>query len=188
MSDRLDIDVVIEDDRWLAVSETLDRLVRDAAEKTLHAALTQGSGMHIDQVKAVLKDTQDGSDSAGDPALSICFVFSTDDAVRGLNRDYRDQDKATNVLSFAALDEEVHIPPGEQLPQGDAVFAHETIIQEAEETEKPVLDHLSHLIVHGVLHLLGYDHQKDAEAVQMESLETQILHVFGIPDPNVSAA
>ncbi len=75
------------------------------------------------------------------------------------------------------------IPPGAPLLLGDVVLAFETAAREADEQGKPLSDHLSHLIVHGVLHLLGYDHATEAEAVAMELLETSILASLGVPDP-----
>jgi probable rRNA maturation factor len=87
------------------------------------------------------------------------------------------------VLAFPAWEPGAEIPPGAPLLLGDVVLALETVAREAMEQGKPLADHLSHLIVHGVLHLLGYDHATEAEAVAMESLETSILASLGVPDP-----
>ena len=97
--------------------------------------------------------------------------------VRNLNRDYRAKDKPTNVLSFPA-------PHGPLL--GDVIIAWETLLREAEEEGITPADHLAHLTIHGLLHLLGYDHETDAEAVAMESLETAILAGLGIKDPHAA--
>ena len=106
----------------------------------------------------------------------------TDDArVRELNREWRGQDKATNVLSFPAAQ-----PPGETpqpLMLGDIAIAYETTRNEAEAEGKPFQNHLSHLAIHGFLHLLGYDHLDDDEAEEMEGLERDILATLGIADP-----
>jgi probable rRNA maturation factor len=117
--------------------------------------------------------------------LEISFLLSDDATVQDLNKRYRDQDKATNVLSFAALDatEEEFRPPEEPLLLGDVIFALETIQREASAQGKALSDHLSHLTIHGVLHLLGYDHISDEDAVEMESLETEILKGLGIENP-----
>ncbi|MBL8703749.1 MAG: rRNA maturation RNase YbeY, partial [Rhodospirillales bacterium] len=106
-------------------------------------------------------------------AGEIAVVLSDDATVRKLNRDYRGKDKPTNVLSFpndGGVD-----PDGAMAPLGDVVLALETVLAEARDQGKRAGDHLSHLVVHGVLHLFGHDHLKDAEARRMEALETKIL-------------
>lgn len=111
-------------------------------------------------------------------------VLGDDALVRGLNRTYRGKDKPTNVLSFP-----FQLPPG-AVPSGmlgDIVLAAETIAVEAAEREIPPLDHLRHLVIHGLLHLLGFDHETDAEAQDMERLETEILARLGIADPYAPA-
>ena len=112
-------------------------------------------------------------------------IMLTDDAgIRTLNRNWRKIDKPTNVLSFPALP-----PTGPGGPDdaprmlGDIAIAYETTRREADDEQKPFDHHLSHLAVHGYLHLIGYDHESDAEAETMESLETEILAQLGIPDP-----
>ena len=102
---------------------------------------------------------------------------------RRLNRDYRGLDAPTNVLAFPASDPEMPLPPGAPVLLGDVVLACETVACEASEQDKPFPDHLRHLVVHGVLHLLAYDHRTPAEAAEMESLETAILARLGVPDP-----
>lgn len=114
----------------------------------------------------------------------ISLVLSDDAEVQRLNRDYRDQDKPTNVLTFAALDDEDAPQPEDgPLVLGDVIIAYQTTVSEATNENKTLVQHLSHLVVHGVLHLLGYDHQDDAEAEEMEGLETAVLGALGIPDP-----
>ena len=123
---------------------------------------------------------------AAEPGLAreVSFLLADDARVRRLNRDYRGHDKATNVLSFPAEDE---VPPGEGSagPRllGDVVLALETLEREAAAQSKTLADHVSHLAVHGVLHLLGYDHARAAEADRMERLEARILAGLGIADP-----
>lgn len=115
-------------------------------------------------------------------------VRLTDDAdVQVLNRDYRGKDKPTNVLSFPMVPPDLlatlaNTDDGEVL-LGDLAIARETVEQEAAKKGIAMTDHLTHLVVHGTLHLLGYDHIDDAEAIQMESLEKQILASLGIADP-----
>ena len=112
-------------------------------------------------------------------------VMLTDDAgIRTLNNNWRGIDKPTNVLSFPALQ-----PTGPSGPDdaprmlGDIAIAYQTTRKEADDEQKPFDHHLSHLAVHGFLHLIGYDHENDADAEIMESLETEILAQLGIPDP-----
>jgi probable rRNA maturation factor len=122
---------------------------------------------------------------AGDLArCEVSLVLSDDAEVQQLNRDWRGQDKPTNVLSFAALDDEdAPQPPDGPLVLGDVILAFETTASEAAHDHKTLVQHLSHLVVHGVLHLLGYDHEDDEDAEEMEALETAILGALGIPDP-----
>jgi probable rRNA maturation factor len=120
-------------------------------------------------------------------------VLLTDDAaVRRLNAQHRGQDRATDVLSFPTFErilEEAadHLPPG-PVPLGDVVLALETVRADAAAERKPLPDHVSHLLVHGCLHLLGHDHATNEDAARMEGLERAILEQLGIPDPYVDAA
>lgn len=116
-------------------------------------------------------------------AFELSVILTDDHTVQGLNRDYRGKDQATNVLSFAVRDTGMPVPPDLPEPLGDIVLAFETTAREADEQNKTTGDHLCHLLVHGVLHLLGYDHMHDDEAEEMESLETQILTGLGLQDP-----
>ncbi|SBS26357.1 Endoribonuclease YbeY [Marinomonas aquimarina] len=96
-----------------------------------------------------------------------------------LNHEYRGKDKPTNVLSFP-----FDVPEGIDLPLlGDLVICRQVVEQEAQQQQKPLLHHWAHMVVHGVLHLRGYDHIKDDEAEEMEALETLILASLSIPDP-----
>ena len=149
-------DVAINADGWQS-EHSLRMLVDRVLEATLHA-------LEFDDV---------------DSELSLVF---TDDAnIRTINSKWRHIDKATNVLSFPAFPIQSGQRPGPIL--GDIVIARETVQREAQEENKSFDDHLSHLIVHGLLHLTGYDHQNDEEAEQMESLERKILASLGISDP-----
>jgi len=112
-------------------------------------------------------------------------VMLTDDAgIRTLNKNWRGIDKPTNVLSFPALQ-----PSGRGGPDdaprmlGDIAIAYQTARMEADDEMKPFEYHLSHLAIHGFLHLIGYDHEKDGEAETMETLEAEVLAQLGIPDP-----
>ena len=118
----------------------------------------------------------------GDAELAVML---TDDAgIRTLNLNWRGIDKPTNVLSFPALQ-----PTGPATPDdaprmlGDIAIAYQTTRKEADDEQKPFDHHLSHLAVHGFLHLIGHDHEKDDDAEAMESLERKVLAQLGIPDP-----
>ncbi|QQR38918.1 rRNA maturation RNase YbeY [Devosia rhizoryzae] len=130
------------------------------AEKAVFAALT-GS-------KARLKG-----------AAEISVLLTDDEEQRELNAQWRGKDSATNVLSFPQIE-----PFGPVMGLlGDITMARETLEREAADLGKSLDDHFTHLMVHGFLHILGYDHLDDAEALQMEGLETQILAGLGIDDP-----
>ncbi|MBB5772287.1 putative rRNA maturation factor [Brevundimonas vesicularis] len=112
----------------------------------------------------------------GAVAGDIVVLLTDDAAVRDLNGRFRDKDKPTNVLSFPA--------PENAFPHlGDIVLAYGVCATEAEAQGKTLADHLSHLVVHGVLHLLGRDHEDDAEAEEMEAEEREILAQIGVADP-----
>lgn len=151
------IDIAIEADSWpgeAALRELAERVVAAASEEL-----------------AIL--ASDGSE------LSI--VFTDDAAVRRLNADWRGKDSPTNVLSFPAFPSR---PDGALPPMlGDIVLARETVAAEAALETKPFEHHLAHLIAHGLLHLLGYDHEDNAAAETMEEQERRILQRLAIPDP-----
>jgi probable rRNA maturation factor len=119
-----------------------------------------------------------------DVADAELAVMLTDDAgIRTLNNNWRSIDKPTNVLSFPALQPTGGEPGDAPRMLGDIAIAYETTRREADEEQKPFDHHLSHLAVHGFLHLIGYDHENDDDAEDMESLEREILGQLGIPDP-----
>jgi probable rRNA maturation factor len=118
------------------------------------------------------------------PAATVVDITLTDDGEqRELNRAWRGKDAPTNVLAFPAADPAMPVPDGAPLLLGDVVLAFETVNREATEQEKPLADHLRHLVVHGVLHLLGHDHENAAEAAIMEAREIAILAELGVPNP-----
>ena len=121
------------------------------------------------------------------PRLVVSLLFTSDAEVHGLNRDWRQRDKPTNVLSFPMLareELEALAPAGPPVMLGDIALAFATCAREAAAKGVPLEAHAAHLIVHGLLHLAGHDHvHSDAEAEAMEALETRILAKLGIADP-----
>jgi probable rRNA maturation factor len=155
------VEVVVESDAWQALPEAgavVRRAIACAATPTLMA---KHRGAEV--------------------AVLLC----DDGAIAELNARWRGQVRPTNVLSFPAPPSP-RVALGGSVPLGDIAVAYETVAREADEQAKPVADHLSHLVVHGFLHLLGYDHQVDGEAEQMERLEREILAQIGIADPYAS--
>jgi len=111
-----------------------------------------------------------------EPDAEVSVLLADDDEVAALNAQFRDKPQPTNVLSFPAMEmARPHL--------GDVILAYGVCAREAREQAKPLGHHLSHLVAHGALHLLGWDHQTDAEAEEMESLERTVLAKLGIPDP-----
>lgn len=118
------------------------------------------------------------------PGAELSLLLTDDRRIRVVNRDWRGFDKATNVLSFpAAPPERIAASP----LLGDIVLAYETVAREAEAEGKTRADHLSHLVIHGLLHLLGEDHETEAQARRMEALEVEALARLGIADPYADA-
>lgn len=113
------------------------------------------------------------------PDSEVSLLFTDDSAVQKLNHQWRDKNKPTNVLSFASNEGGGPVTP----LLGDIVLARETITSEATAQNKSFEDHLTHLIIHGFLHLLGHDHETEAEAEIMETIEINALHDLGIADP-----
>jgi probable rRNA maturation factor len=138
------------------------------AEAVVHRAIATAAAM-------VEADT-------GDAELAV--MLTDDSGIRTLNKNWRGQDKPTNVLSFAALQPPAgREPDGAPRMLGDIAIAYEITRREADDEQKPFDHHLSHLAVHGFLHLVGYDHENDNDAEAMEALERAILAELGIPDP-----
>ncbi|MCK5554824.1 MAG: rRNA maturation RNase YbeY [Alphaproteobacteria bacterium] len=122
--------------------------------------------------------------------FEINILLTDDSYIKTLNKNYRNKNKATNVLSFPQIDlkkfqhDSLDIfPPNERIPLGDIALAFQTVNRECLEQDKSLENHILHLIVHGTLHLLGYDHQHLKESTAMEKLECDILSSLGYPDP-----
>jgi probable rRNA maturation factor len=164
----LAVDVLIEARAWRTLPEAED-VVRRAI------AFAAASGVEIRRPDVTPREP-------GRVEWGLCILLSDDAKIARLNGQWRGQEKPTNVLSFPAP-ARYGAGPNETTPLGDIAIAYETLAREAEENGSAVSDHLSHLVVHGFLHLLGYDHHMDDEAERMERLERDILARMGVDDP-----
>jgi probable rRNA maturation factor len=162
------VETVIEDPRWQAFGLT------DVAERAAKAALA-GAGLPT-------------------TGFQIGLMGCDDARIATLNADFRGKPTPTNVLSWPSAErapeyvgDTPDLPqpgePGDPESLGDIAIAYDTCTREAAEQSKPLTDHVTHLIVHGVLHLLGYDHIEDEDAALMEALEVRILATLGVSDP-----
>ena len=158
-----DIDVTISEPEWKASHLDVETIARAAMAHTIEMA----------KLPKQLRNRE----------LEVSIVLANDDLIQVLNRTYRNMDKPTNVLSFAAIDADSPVPAGEPYPLGDIILSYQTLDREAKEQDKFFKDHFTHMIVHGTLHLLGYDHRTDDEANAMESLEIRILQKMNIQNP-----
>jgi len=159
MSSKVLTDILIEDEVWSKKRLALPKLTESVLTETWK---------HI------------RAKSKASPRISL--VFSNDKNIKKLNKKFRDKNKPTNVLSFQIWPDAKSLPPT-QIPAGDIVFAYETVEREAIEMGISFRHHLTHLLVHGFLHLFGYDHMTDGEAEIMEGLEVKILKKMGIKNP-----
>jgi probable rRNA maturation factor len=162
-NNELEIDVSISEPEWNASFLDVEPLARKAMTYALDIAVLP---------KEIL-----GRD------LEASIVLANDDLLHVLNREYREMDKPTNVLSFATLDSDDPLPAEGPFPLGDIILSYQTIDREAKEQGKFFKDHFIHMVVHGTLHLLGYDHQDEDEATIMETLEIRILEKMHIQNP-----
>ncbi|MGH6618176.1 MAG: rRNA maturation RNase YbeY [Alphaproteobacteria bacterium] len=158
MTASLTVDVTVSAGAWQRLLPDAGAVARTAAEAAWRSLGATGAG----------------------GAAEVSILLADDETVQALNRRHRDVDRPTNVLSFA-----IGAAPGGPLPRmlGDVVLADGVVVREAVAQGKSVSAHLSHLVVHGVLHLLGYDHEADPEAETMEALEVRTLAGLGIADP-----
>jgi probable rRNA maturation factor len=163
----MSLECIVEDQRWIALR--LEDLAQDAADKVL-ARLALDAAV-----------------------CEICLLACNDARIATLNADFRGKSVPTNVLSWPSEELSASTPgAAPQLPQcdakglielGDIAIAFETCAKEAVEAGTALQDHVTHLVVHGILHLLGYDHMRDQDATLMEDLETEILGSMGLDDP-----
>ena len=161
------LDIAIDSDAEWDSSSGWDALVRHAAE----AAIAESAFPQL---------------TSSPRSIELSVRLTSDEEVKALNAEWRGKDKPTNVLSFPQADPqelEGLQPEGPELMLGDLVLAHGVCAREAEEKAIPLHDHAAHLVVHGTLHLLGYDHCDDAKAIEMEQREVRALARLGIANP-----
>ena len=161
------LDVMVEADAEWDSSSGWDRLAREAAE----AAIAESAFPQL---------------SAAARAVEISVRLTGDEQVRALNAEWRGKDRPTNVLSFPLAEPAEFASvakDGPELMLGDLVLARGVCVAEAADKAIPVSDHAAHLLVHGTLHLLGYDHGDDEQAADMEAREVRALARLGIADP-----
>lgn len=156
----------------------------DASLIVLDYDIEAGGWPAADMLEALaLRAVEAAADGAGRkvrPGSTVSLLFTDDARIRALNAQWRGKDKATNVLSFPSAAPATAVQPAQL---GDIVLAYDTVAREAETEGKPFEHHLTHLIVHGFLHLLGYDHETAEEAEAMEALERKVLQGLAIADP-----
>ena len=137
-----------------------------------------------DQIILRAIDAAAGHVNTGIGVFELAVMLTDDQGIQTLNRNWRGQDKPTNVLSFPALPPTGPIGPDDPPRMlGDIAIAYETVRREADDEGKTFSDHLTHLTIHGYLHLVGYDHENEADAEDMESLERDVLRNLGVADP-----
>jgi probable rRNA maturation factor len=151
----IDVDVLVLDERWAEIGDA-----QVVARLSVEAALS------------VVAERQSGD-------VEVSVALADDATVQALNRDWRGKDYPTNVLSFPAPSTRT---PGPRV-LGDIALAYETVARESRHENKLFADHAVHLLVHGTLHLLGYDHESDSDAAVMEALEVEALARVGVADP-----
>ncbi len=164
----LDTDVLIPDVMWTQKCTDPESLCQQAARAGFEVAVADGTRIAAHRAE-------------------VAVVLSNDHHIHDLNRDYRGIDKPTNVLSFASLDEDGRAgqPSGAPVLLGDVIVAFETVEGEARSENKTLEAHLAHMIVHGTLHLMGYDHEIERDASEMETLEIRALANMGVANPYV---
>lgn len=154
-----EIDITINDKRWNSQIPDIETFTQNIVQKVLN-------GFEWDA-----------------KTLDISIVLADNDFVQNLNKNYRDKDKPTNVLSFPQTESDAinnNIP---FVSLGDIIVAYETIENEASQQNKTFKNHYTHMLIHGCLHLLHFDHQTDEQAQEMESLEIEILQDLNIKNP-----
>ena len=161
----LEIELIIEDQRWSEISKDFSFL-KEAALLALSQEATETAPLAMKS-----------------PHRLAVLVMSDDASIKDLNKTYRGKDKATNVLSFPSTESLLPGEENEPVHIGDVILAYDYVSEEAKNEKKALQTHLSHLVVHGVLHLLGYDHETSKDAEAMETLEIKLMKQLGLDNP-----
>jgi len=159
----LNIEINCESDKWKGFLADAELILNDLANKALEEIGVSNSVEYVE----------------------ISVLLTDNNNIRKLNRDYRGKDKPTNVLSFPLEEHDAgnYNSVAEQMLLGDIALAYEIILQEANEQEKSFKHHYTHLVLHGILHLLGYDHIEEDDAEEMESIEINVLEKMEVANP-----
>jgi len=160
------LNVDIADDRWLKELPEVEKFSADIFDKVI----SELSPKWLDGKNSVI----------------INLSLNNDEEIRQLNAEFRQLDKPTNVLSFANLDDEefeAYLARNDEIELGDIIVAFETMLDQSKDQELSLHDHYCHILIHGILHLLGYDHMEAEEAKEMESEEIKLLELFNIKNP-----
>lgn len=161
----LEIELIIEDQRWSEISKDFSFL-KEASLLALSQEATETAPLAMKS-----------------PHRLAVLVMSDDASIKDLNQTYRGRDKATNVLSFPSTESLLPGEENEPVHIGDVILAYDYVSEEAKNEKKALQTHLSHLVVHGVLHLLGYDHETSEDAEAMETLEIKLMKQLGLENP-----
>ncbi len=165
---KFDIFYNIDDKAWETLSFSVSETIESVKNSTLKV---------VTDLVWFLKENKN---------FSINLCLSNDETVHHLNKTFRNMDKPTNVLSFANIDGEDfedNLEKQTDIELGDIIISFERLQAEAKELDIPFKDHFEHLLTHGILHILGYDHIDDDERLEMEKIEIDILSLLGVPDP-----
>ncbi len=154
-----EIDITINDDRWISDIQDIENITKNII-KTSISKIINNSGM-----------------------TEVSVVLADNNFIKGLNKTYRGKDNPTNVLSFPLTEKNEITTKQEFLSLGDIIIAYETIKSEAQAQNKSFQDHFTHMLVHGCLHLMHYDHITEGDAQEMETLEINILKTMNIKNP-----
>jgi probable rRNA maturation factor len=169
------IEVTVEAPAWRAIVTDPEVFCGRIAGAVLRDLWTDDLARPVDEPAGPVPQTE--------APIELSIVLTDDAAIRDLNRRWRGFDKATNVLSFPSGVDETMVPAGAPRLLGDVVVGLETVLREAADAGRPATAHLAHLLVHGVLHLLGFDHEAEADALRMERLEIELLAHLDIANP-----
>ncbi|MDO4184492.1 MAG: rRNA maturation RNase YbeY [Rhodospirillales bacterium] len=160
------LNVDIADDRWLKELPEVEKFSADIFDKV---------------ISEISPKWLDGKNS-----VIINLSLNNDEEIRQLNSEFRQMDKSTNVLSFANLDDEefeAYLARNTEIELGDIIIALETMLNQSKDQDMSLHDHYCHILIHGILHLLGYDHMEAEEAKEMEGEEIKLLKLFDIENP-----